>query len=131
MRQALTWLIAASLCSFAIGGMYRFAPDRPDVRWRWFSLGSCLATLLWLAATLGFGLYASRFGNYDATYGSLGAVVVLLMWLFVSAYAVLIGGLINAEIERQAPCDTSAGPTEAGGQRMGARALLQQQAHAR
>lgn len=133
--QALTWLVAASLCSFAIGGMYRFAPDRPDARWQWFSLGSCLATLLWLAATLGFGLYASRFANYDATYGSLGAVVVLLMWLFVSAYAVLIGGLINAEMERQAPCDTRAEPTEGGGQpgtgMDGARALFQQRAHAR
>ncbi|WP_257558228.1 YihY/virulence factor BrkB family protein [Sphingobium sp. CFD-2] len=116
--QALTWLIAAALCSVAIGGMYRFAPGRTDVRWQWFSLGSCLATFLWLAATLGFGLYASRFGNYDATYGSLGAVVVLLMWLFVSAYAVLIGALINAEAERQTMCDTSAEAADAGGQRM-------------
>lgn len=128
--QALTWLIAAALCSFAIGGMYRFAPDRTDTRWRWLSLGSCLATLLWLAATLGFGLYASRFGNYDATYGSLGAVVVLLMWLFVSAYAVLIGGLINAETERQVARDATMARADATGQqatrRAGTSAVLQQ-----
>lgn len=128
--QVLTWLVAGALCSIAIGGMYRFAPDRADARWQWFSLGSCLATLLWLAATFGFGLYASRFGNYDATYGSLGAVVVLHMWFFVSAYAVLIGGLVNAEMERQAARATSAEPTEAGGQPGGrmpnSRAVFQQ-----
>ncbi|UXC91486.1 YihY/virulence factor BrkB family protein [Sphingobium sp. RSMS] len=115
--QALTWLVAASLCSSAIGGMYRFAPDRADARWQWLSVGSCAATLLWLLATLGFGLYASWFGDYDATYGSLGAVVVLLMWLYVSAYAVLLGGVINAETERQTARDTTTGPEEPMGQR--------------
>ncbi len=115
--QGLTWLVAATLCSFAIGGMYRFAPDRADARWQWLTLGSCLATLLWLLATLGFGLYASWFGDYDATYGSLGAVVVLLMWLYVSAYAVLVGGLINAETERQTARDTTTGPEEPMGHR--------------
>lgn len=115
--QILTWLVAAVLCSVAIGGMYRFAPDRADARWQWLSVGSCSATLLWLFATLGFGLYASWFGDYDATYGSLGAVVVLLMWLYVSAYAVLLGALINAETERQTARDTTTGPEEPMGRR--------------
>src|SRR3546814_12334265 len=82
--------------------MYRCAPGRADAEWRWLSVGSVLATIVWLIATLGFGFYASRFGDYNATYGSLGAVVVLLLWLYVSAYAILLGGLVNAEAERQA-----------------------------
>ena len=115
--QAITWTIAAALCSFALGAMYRFAPDRADARWQWLSLGSGLATLLWLLTTLGFGLYASWLGDYDATYGSLAAVVVLLMWLYVSAYAVLIGALVNAEVERQTSRDTTIGPEEPMGER--------------
>jgi len=115
--QAITWTIAGALCSFALGAMYRFAPDRADARWQWLSLGSGLATLLWLLTTLGFGLYASWLGDYDATYGSLAAVVVLLMWLYVSAYAVLIGALVNAEVERQTSRDTTTGPEEPMGER--------------
>lgn len=115
--QAVTWVVAGGLCSLAIGGMYRFAPNRADARWQWLTLGSLLATVLWLLATVGFGLYATWFGNYDATYGSLGAVVVLLMWLYVSAYAVLLGGLVNAETERQTARDTTTGPALPMGER--------------
>lgn len=112
-----TWLAAGLLSCVTIAGMYRFAPDRADARWTWLSLGSVIATLLWLGATLGFGAYAASFGNYDATYGSLGAVVVLLMWLYVSAYAILLGGLINAETERQTAHDTTTGPARPMGRR--------------
>ena len=115
--KLLTWLAAGTLCCFTIGSMYRFAPDRSDARWEWLSVGSVVATILWLVATLGFGIYAARFGDYDATYGSLGAVVVLLMWLYVSAYAILIGGLINAETERQTAHDTTTGRERPLGQR--------------
>lgn len=108
--KVVTWLAAAVLCSFTIAAMYRFAPHRADARWRWLTLGSVLAMMLWLAASLGFGLYVARFGSYQTTYGSLGAVVVLLMWLYVSAYAVLLGGLVNAEAERQTARDTTTGP---------------------
>jgi membrane protein len=112
-----TWLIAGGLASIAIGAAYRFAPDRHDAQWRWISLGSGLATLLWLLATLGFGAYAATIGNYNATYGSLGAVVVLLMWLYVSAYAVLLGASINAETERQVERDTTVGTPKPLGER--------------
>ncbi len=61
-------------------------------------MGSGIATLLWLAATIGLGLYVSSFGHYNATYGSLSAVVVLLMWFYVSAYAILLGATINAVV---------------------------------
>jgi membrane protein len=112
-----TWLVAGSLASFAIGCAYRYAPDRADARWQWLSFGSVLATFLWLVATVGFGLYAASFGNYNATYGSLGAVVVLLMWLYVSAYAILLGAEINAESERQTLRDTTVGPDKPMGHR--------------
>jgi membrane protein len=114
---AATWIVAASLACFAIGAAYRYAPDRHDAQWRWVSLGSILATMLWLVATLGFGAYAATIGNYNATYGSLGAVVVLLMWLYVSAYAILLGASINAETERQVECDTTTGRPKPRGTR--------------
>jgi membrane protein len=115
--RAATWLAAGALCCATMGAMYRFAPDRADARWKWLSVGSVLATILWLIATLGFGFYAARFGDYDATYGSLGAVVVLLMWLYVSAYAILLGAMVNAEAERQTARDTTTGPERPMGQR--------------
>lgn len=117
VSKVATWLAAGLLCCVAIGGMYRFAPDRADARWSWLSLGSLIATVLWLGATLGFGAYAANFAHYDATYGSLGAVVVLLMWLYVSAYAILLGGLINAETERQTARDSTTGPERPMGTR--------------
>jgi membrane protein len=107
--KLVTWLGAAFFCALTIAAMYRFAPDRKDARWRWLSLGSILATILWLAATMLFGVYAAKFGNYDATYGSLGAVVVLLLWLYISAYVVLLGALLNAEAERQTARDSTTG----------------------
>lgn len=112
-----TWGVAAGLACFGIGSAYRYAPDRHDAKWRWISFGSVVATFLWLLATLGFGAYAATIGNYNATYGSLGAVVVLLMWLFVSAYAVLLGASINAEVERQLTRDSTSGPEKPIGQR--------------
>ncbi|PCD04672.1 ribonuclease BN [Sphingomonas spermidinifaciens] len=115
--QVLTWVVAATIASAAFGFIYRFGPDRAPARWQWLTIGSVTATLLWLAATLGFGLYAANFANYNATYGALGAVVVLLMWLFVSSYAVLIGAELNAEAERQTAIDSTTGPERPMGQR--------------
>jgi membrane protein len=91
-----TWVVAALLASAAIGATYRFGPSKAPKGWRWISMGSGIATLLWLSATVGLGIYVSKFGNYNATYGSLSAVVVLLMWFYVSAYAILLGATINA-----------------------------------
>ena len=115
--QLLTWAVAGGLACAAIAAMYRYAPSRAHARWRWLSVGSVTATILWLAATIGFGIYAANFAGYDVTYGSLSAVVVLLMWLFVSAYAILIGGLINAEAERQTAIDSTTGPPAPMGER--------------
>ncbi|MGN6377016.1 MAG: YihY/virulence factor BrkB family protein [Sphingomonas sp.] len=115
--QALTWLVAAAIASFSFGFVYRYGPDRADARWEWLSVGAVVATLLWLVATVLFGIYVANFANYNATYGSLGAVVVLLMWLWVSAYAVLMGAELNAESERQTIIDSTTGPPRPMGER--------------
>ena len=105
--KATTWLSAGLLASAIFGLIYRFGPNRRRAQWQWLTVGSVAATLCWLGATLAVSLYVSHFGNYNETYGSLGAVVVLQLWLFVSAFVVLLGAQINAEAERQTSADTS------------------------
>jgi len=117
LLSIVTWLLAGLLASVAIGAAYRFGPSRHDAKWTWVTVGSCLATLLWLVATIGFAAYAASLGNYNATYGSLGAVVVLLTWLYVSAYAILLGAELNAEAERQTARDSTIGPEKPLGSR--------------
>ena len=97
--------------------LYRFGPDRKKAKWVWITPGSLIAAGLWLLLTVGFGLYVTDFGNYNATYGSLGAVIVFLTWLYLSAYVLLLGAEINAELERQTMADTTVGPPMPIGQR--------------
>lgn len=99
--QLLFWIGAALAVSALLATVYRYAPNRPGARWRWLTPGSVGATLLWLAATLGFGFYVRNFGSYNATYGSLGAVVVFLTWLYLTAYIVVMGAELNSELEKQ------------------------------
>ena len=107
--QWATWLFAGALVSVSFAIFYRFAPDRRAAKWRWLSIGSVLATILWVAITLGFGFYVSNVSDYNATYGSLAAVIIFLMWLFLSSYAVLLGAVVNAETERQTVVDSTVG----------------------
>jgi membrane protein len=93
-------LIGAVLVAFAV--LYKYGPDRDSPTWQWMSPGALVATVLWLLASIGFAIYAQNFGSYNKMYGVLGAVVVLMLWLFISAYVVLIGGELNAEVERTA-----------------------------
>jgi membrane protein len=99
--QLLFVLAALAVVATGIALLYRYGPNRPDAPWRWITPGSAAATILWLLAGLGFGLYVSNFGNYNATYGSLGGVVVFLTWLYLTAYILLMGGELNSELERQ------------------------------
>lgn len=115
--QTLTWALAAILVSATFAIFFRYAPDRRAAKWRWLSLGSIASTILWLVITLGFGFYAANLSDYNATYGSLAAIVIFLMWLFLSAYAVLIGAEINAETERQTFRDSTIGADRPLGQR--------------
>jgi len=111
------WLLAALAASGAVAALYRYAPDRDEAKWRWLTPGSIAATFGWLLMTLGFGIYTANFGNYNATYGALGAVVVLLMWLYLSVYALLLGAEFNAEMEHQTRKDTTRGPDQPMGAR--------------
>lgn len=115
--KILAWVAAILLGSTGFAVIMRYGPDRRPAKWQWLTPGSLLATLLWLAVSFGFTLYVAYISDYNATYGSLSAIVVFLMWLFLSAYAVLIGALLNAEIERQIHEDTTAGPARPPGQR--------------
>src|SRR5207245_7676417 len=87
-------------------------PNRAEAPWMWVSPGSAAATLLWLVGTIGFGLYASHFGSYNKTYGSLGGVVVFLTWLYLTGYIVLMGGELNSELEKEQA--EAAAPAPAG-----------------
>ncbi len=104
---ALRWPVLAALGVATLAVLYRYAPSRHEARWRWVSWGSGLAIAVWLGASGLFSFYVSHFGSYNATYGSLGAVVVLLLWLYLSAYVAILGAQVNAEMERQTECDTT------------------------
>jgi membrane protein len=110
-------IAAAGVASGVIAAIYRYAPDRRPAKWRWLTPGAILATLGWLAMTLAFGLYAANFAHYNATYGALGAVVALLMWLYLSAYIFLIGAELNSETEHQTARDSTRGPPKPMGNR--------------
>jgi len=101
LLKAVFFLAAAAAVVVLLAVIYRNGPNRPEAEWRWITPGSALATLVWLAATFGFGLYVANFGDYNATYGSLGAVIVFLTWLYLTAYIVLLGAELNATIERK------------------------------
>lgn len=99
----LTYTLLTLAGAAGAAALYRFAPCRPSARWIWISPGSILAGLLWLAVTLGFGAYVANIAHYDATYGSLGAVVALLSWMYLSSYALLFGAELNSELAFEAP----------------------------
>lgn len=98
--RSATILPALGLVFAAISLLYRYGPDGPRARWRDVVPGAALATLLWAAASVLFSLYASRFGEYDRIYGSLGAAMALLMWFYVGTYAVLLGMDWNVKLEQ-------------------------------
>jgi len=81
--------------------LYRFAPSRPQARWQWLTVGSVFAAVAWLGGSALLSWYLSNFANYDATYGSLGAAIGLMIWMWVSSIVVLLGAALNSEIERQ------------------------------
>jgi membrane protein len=115
--SAVRWPILAVLVMLALAVLYRFGPSREKARWEWVSPGAIAATVLWVIGSALFSLYVSRFGSYDQTYGSLGAVIVLLLWFWLSAYVILIGAELNAELERQTARDTTIRPEKPIGTR--------------
>lgn len=113
----LRWLVLLAAVLAGLGALYHFAPSRNEAQWHWVSWGAAAATLLWLLASFGFSIYVENFGNYNKVYGSVGALVILLMWLFISAFAVLLGGELNSEMEHQTEVDTTVGKPKPMGQR--------------
>jgi membrane protein len=113
----LRWPALLGLLIVALALLYRYAPDRDEPRWRWVSPGAIAASVLWLLGSVGFSIYVSYSGSYDATYGSLGAIAVMMMWLFVGSFAVLLGAQFNAESERQTRRDSTEGGPEPMGRR--------------
>jgi membrane protein len=100
--KIVQWPVVFSLVTFAIAMIYYYAPDA-EQEWIWITPGSILATLLWLLISLGFKFYVVNFTSYNATYGAIGGVIVLMLWFYVSGLAVLIGAELNAEIEHASP----------------------------
>jgi membrane protein len=115
--SVLTWLVMAAIVVFGLGVLYGYGPSRSPAQLRWITWGAIAAAILWLLASLLFQVYVANFANYTATYGSLGAVIALLMWLWVSAFVVLLGAELNAEMEHQTRKDTTTGPEKPLGAR--------------
>lgn len=96
------WPLAFLLASTALGLVYHFGPDA-EQEWVWITPGAVLGTILWVLVSLAFKVYVANFGNYNATYGAMGAVIVLLLWFYLSGFAILVGAELNAEIEHASP----------------------------
>ncbi|MDP8991683.1 MAG: YihY/virulence factor BrkB family protein, partial [Actinomycetota bacterium] len=97
----LRWALAIGALVVLFASFYYLGPNRETPRWSWLSPGGVLGAVIWLLSSLGFSLYVSSFGSYAKTYGSFAGVVVLLLWLYLSALAVVVGGELNSELERQ------------------------------
>lgn len=98
----LRWPVLLALTACGISLLYRYGPSRARSRWRWVSTGGVVATLAWLAVSVGFSIYLARFADYEATYGSLGAVIGFMVWTWLSVATLIVGAEIDAEIERDA-----------------------------
>jgi membrane protein len=109
------WPLLLLILLMALALLYRFGPSREAARWQWLSVGAVAAALLWIAGSALLSWYLSNFGNYSATYGSLGAAIGLMTWMWMSATIVLYGAELNSEIERQTVIDsTTGGPNPIG-----------------
>lgn len=113
----LQWPLLAVLTMFGLAVIYRFGPSRENPKWRWVSPGAVVATAFWVVGTVAFSFYAQNFASYNETYGTLGGVIILLTWLWLSAFIVLAGAELNSEIENQTEQDTTTGIPKAEGQR--------------
>ena len=114
---ALSWLLIFVLAILGLAVIYRYGPCRDEPEWRWVSPGAVLACIVWLFASAGFAFYVGNFASYNKSFGALAGVIVLLMWCWTSAYIILLGAELNAEMEAQARVDTTIGPDEPMGQR--------------
>ena len=101
MLEAVRWAVALAVPLFALALLYRFGPAPQGERGRWFTIGACVTIVLWIGGSWGLSFYLTNFASYNEVYGSIGAVIGLLMWLYASAYLVLLGAALNAQIHRK------------------------------
>jgi len=113
----LRWPLLLVVMTVILSAVYRFGPDRRHARWQWLSWGSVMASVVWVAFSLLFSWYVAGFGNYDKTYGSLGAAIGFMTWIWLSATIVLVGAELNAELEHQTARDTTVGAPKPMGER--------------
>lgn len=111
------WVMLALALLLALAVLYRVAPSRDAPQWRWVSVGAVAATALWLIGSALFSLYVAHFAGYNKTYGALAAIVILLMWFYLTAFAILLGAELNAEMEHQTRVDSTVGRPAPMGQR--------------
>lgn len=128
---ALRWPVLFVLVSFALSLLYRYGPSRAEARWSWLSVGSVLAASLWLGASLLFSWYAANFASYNETYGTLGAAVGFMTWIWLSVAIMLVGAELNAEMEHQTARDSTTGTARPLGSRGAAMADTVGEAKAR
>lgn len=113
----LRWPVLLVLVGAAITILFRYGPSRERAKWRWVSYGAAMATVVWLLASWSFSHYLRNFADYNATYGSLGAVIGFLMWTWISVVILLVGAELNAEMEHQTARDTTTGDPQPMGER--------------
>jgi membrane protein len=106
------WLFLFAVAALMLSALYRFGPSRRPAKWRWLSIGSVAGAVSWLICSAAFSWYLGHFANYGVTYGSLGAAMGLMMWVWVAAIVILLGGQLNAEIEHQTARDSTIGDME-------------------
>jgi membrane protein len=117
LAQVTPLLILAVAVIFVVGALYRYGPHRALARTRWVTYGAVLATIAWVLVSLLLSVYVSKFANFNETYGSIGAIAGLLFWLYASAFVVLLGAEVNAQMELQTEQDTTTGSPKPMGQR--------------
>jgi membrane protein len=117
LANILRWVVLLVGMVAGLAVLYRFGPDRDEPQWRWTSPGAIVAAMLWIIGSLLFSVYTANFAKYNETYGSLGAIIVVMLWLFLTAFVVIVGAELNAELERQTVRDTTAGPSRPIGER--------------
>lgn len=109
------WILVACVVVLGLSVLFRWGPSNVSARWRWITPGSLLSTIFWFFGTVGFSIYVANFGSYNQTFGSLGGVIVLLTWLWLSAFVVLIGAVFDAEVAKQFARETVSSNMQAEG----------------